>query len=536
LIFVVEEDRGRPGPIDDVIQLYRRSLDDLAATAIQGTEMGADPFFSPDGEWLAFSGPDGLKKVSLRGGAPIAIPGAGSGGTGTWLNDNHLVYTNRRDLFRLPADGGQAELLLNWAQLQKGEISIDAPNSLPNMPAFLLSLQGLDPARSAIAVWSGGALNRIASGGLMPLYLPTGHMLYQRRTKPGVNQYDAYVLQFEVSSLKVVGKEVPVLEGIRNGQLAVSATGTLAYNGRGTESVVHHLAWVELGGKAEPIQDKQQGQYYLSPRISPDGARLLYSMSHSNADSRLFVQDMATRASHMVGGIAAWEGVWTPDSRRVVFIQLNPEHTAGNLFWQAADGTGPAERLTKGDRHQQPLFVTPDGSSLVFNEQSLDTGYDLWQLSLQGDHTPRPLLQSKANEHLAAITQDGRYMAYVSDQSGRDEIWVSSFPEVQGAQQVSTEGGTGPLWAPDGKTLYYRDAAATRLFAVPVTWQPSPAFGAPMVTNGWWVNDYPWVRQYDITPDGKRFVMIVGTSTAGNEITVVQNWLEEVKRICPTGK
>jgi hypothetical protein len=203
----------------------------------------------------------------------------------------------------------------------------------------------------------------------------------------------------------------------------------------------------------------------------------------------------------------------------------------GNLYWQDADGTGSEERLTKHNRHQQPLFVTPDGATLVYNEDSPDTIYDLWQLSLRGDHTPKPLLQTRANERLANISRDRpSWMAYVSDQSGRDEIVVSSFPEGEGARQVSTEGGTAPLWAPDGNTLFYRDAAANRLFVVPVTWSPKPALGTPRVINGWWREDYAWGRNYDVSPDGKRILLIAAAAAAGNEITVVQNWFEELKR------
>jgi serine/threonine-protein kinase len=530
LVLQVEEDRGRPGPLDDMVQLYRRPMDGLTVTPIPGTEMSGAPFFSPDGEWLGLSGPGGLKKLSLRGGAPIVIPGATSGGAGTWMDDNHFIYTTRRDLFRLPADGGQAETLLTWSQLQKGEVFIGSPSAIPGTSAFLVHLEGLDPTRSALAVWSGGVFTRILTGGLMPTYLSTGHLLCLRVTRPGGNRYDANVVPFDLAQMKVTGKEIPVLEDVRFGQLAVSSTGTLAYNSRGENNTTVQLVWLDRAGSTEPIADKQVELEYSSPRVSPDGTRLLYSQGRTRADYHMFVRDLATGTTHAVGGLKAWWAAWTPDSRRVVYIQMNPEGTAGNLFWQAADGTGQADRLTTSDHHQQPLFVTPDENTLVFNEQSPGTGFDLWQLSLHGDHTPRPLLQTKANEHLAALTRDGRYMAYASDETGRDEVWVCAFPRCEGRQQVSAEGGTAPVWDRDGRTLFYRDEAATRLFTVPVTWSPAPAFGVPTVINGWWVEDAPWGRNYDITPDGKHLVMIAGTSTAGNEITVVLNWFDELKQ------
>jgi eukaryotic-like serine/threonine-protein kinase len=529
LVLAVEQDRGRPGPLDDTIQLYRPSMDDQTVMPIPGTEMCGRPFFSPDGEWLGFSGPDGLKKLSLRGGAPIAVSGA-TAGTGTWMHDNRLVYTTQRDLFRVPAGGGLAETLLSWSQLQKGEIFIEFPSAIPGTEAFLLDLAGFDSTRSTIAAWSGGVLTRVLTGGLMPIYLPTGHVLYERLTHPGGNRYDAYVVPFDLPRMRVTGTEVPVLQDVRFGQLAVSAAGTLAYNSNGDDRTTQQLVWLDRTGATAPVADKQIDLRYTSPRLSPDGARLLYAIGHDNRDARLFVRDLVTGAAHTVGGMSSWWGAWTPDAERVVYIQMNPEGTAGNLFWQSADGAGQAERLTKSDRHQQPLFVTPDGNALVFNEQSPDTGYDLWQLSLHGDHTPRPVLRTNANEHLAALTRNGRYMAYASDETGRDEIWVRVFPGGEGAQQVSTEGGTAPLWAVDGRTLFYRDAAGTRLFAVPVTWDPGPSFGPPTMVNGWWRPDTAWARNYDIAPDGKRLVLIAGTSTAGNEITIVLNWFEELKQ------
>ncbi len=540
LVLWVEEDRGRPGPIDDVLQLYRRPLADLSVLPISGTEMGGSPFFSPDGEWLGFSGPDGLMKLSMRGGAPITIQGTAAGalaGTSltqkgaTWMNDDHLVFATDRELLRLAADGGQPDVLLNWGQLEKGEVFISYPNALTGTSAFLLNLITADPTQSTIAVWSDGAAHRILRGGLNPMYLPTGHLLYLRQPKSGAIRYDAYAVPFDLSTLEISGKELPVLEDIRYGQLAVSATGTLAYNSSGAEEMTRQLTWVDRNGATEPIADKQVGQSYLSPRISPDGTRLLYALGRDNADCHLYVRDLASGASHVVGGTSTWWAVWTPDGSRVAYIHMAPESTVGNLFWQAADGTGPEERLTKSDRHQQPLFVTPDGGTLVFHEESPDTGYDLWQLSLHGDHTPKPLLQTKAGERLASLAQNHPdYMAYVSDRTGRDEIWVSPFPGCEGAQQVTVEGGTAPLWSRDGLTLFYRNAAATRLFARHVTWNPNPTFGPPEVVNGWWVKDHPWGRQYDVTPDGKSFVMIAGTSTAGNQITVVLNWFEELKR------
>jgi hypothetical protein len=195
-------------------------------------------------------------------------------------------------------DGGQPVTLLSWRKLQKGELFIGDPNALPGTSSFLLDLIGMDMTRSTIEVWSDG---------LRPMYLPTGHLLFLRLIQAGANRYDAYVVPFDLSKLKVTGKELSVLEDIRYGQLAVSATGTLAYNSSGAGETTHQLTWVDRNGAVEPIGEKLVGgSGYSSPRVSPDGTRLVYFYGRSSADARLFVRDLATGTSHVVGPPATW--------------------------------------------------------------------------------------------------------------------------------------------------------------------------------------------------------------------------------------
>jgi eukaryotic-like serine/threonine-protein kinase len=539
LVYGVAEDRGQPGPVGDVVMLYRRRLDEVDARPVPGTEFGYSPFFSPDGEWLGFTnGLDSrLMKVSLRGGAPqtlATVPGAGTRGA-VWTENDTVVYATAAALLRVPEGGGSPETLMTRPALasEKGELFFGSPRTLPGVRALLLGVDGYDPEHSTISVFSDGRREVLHTDGTLVAYLATGHILYVRPTQGQMydDWHDAFVVPFDLKTLKTTGKPVPVLERVRYGQVVVSDNGTLAYASGSTGGVRMQLAWMPRDGMPSPVDARltQRGNY-LSPRVSPDGERLLYAFGTTQAASQLFVRDLATGTMRIVAGAPSWWSTWTPDGRRIVYIHLNPEGTAGNLYWKAADGTGAEERLTTSTRHQQPLFVTPDGAFVVYQEESPDTGFDLWMLPLHGERTPRVLLRTKANEKVAILSRDGHWLAYVSDQTGRDEIWVRPFPGDEGGLQVTNDGGTDPLWARDGRTLFYMNLASTRLFAVPVSRDPNLSFGVPVTTDGSWSGAIPYGRNYDITPDGRRLIMVSGSETAGNEITVVLNWFEELKQ------
>jgi eukaryotic-like serine/threonine-protein kinase len=538
LVYGVVEDRGQPGPVGDVMTLHRRRLDDLEARPIPGTEFAYLPFFSPDGEWVGFQNARDwrLMKVSLRGGAPQAVssvPGEGA----VWTESGTIVYATDHTLLRVPESGGVPEALMTREQLAsaQGELFFRSAQRLPGTTALLVGVEGFDPDHSTISVLSGRTRRTLLTGGALVAYLATGHILYSRPTQGSQlfdDWHDALVVPFDLSSLRVTGKPVPVLEGVRLGQVAVSEAGTLAYASGATGGFTQQLTWTTRDGTTTPVDARLPAQKgnYLSPRLSPDGRRLLYSYGQTQGAAQIFVRDLVTGETRIVAGGPSWWCAWTPDGQRIVYIHLNPEGTAGNLYWKAADGMGAEERLTSASRHQQPLFVTPDGRFVAYQEESPETGFDLWLLPLEGDHAPRPLLQTKANERLGSLSPDGRFLAYVSDQTGRDEVWVRPFPDGQGAVQVSNDGETDPLWAPDGRTLFYRNLAGNRLFAAAVGRDPALSFGVPTSTAGWWSGGIPYGRNYDVTPDGRRLIVVSVSETAGNEVTVVVNWLEELRR------
>jgi len=546
LVFGIVEDKGDTGPVDDTINLFLHRFETGETKIIPGTELAYLPFFSPDGRWIGFidAGISALKKVPRIGGTPQIVHSLAEPvvGEAIWTDDDAIICATVSTLFRIPADGGTPETLLKLEDLllPKGEMFFNSIKSLPGTSALLLGVEGSGPEQSNVSVLAGGKRKPLVTGGSFPIYLSTGHLLYLIAGQPGF--YDAFVAPFDLKRLELTGKSVPVLQGIRTARnrkfsLAVSRDGILAYASGPTGGTTFEMTWLDRAGRSELVGEKQgEMERLLSPRISPDGRRLLFSRGRSNADMNLFVYDLAAGHFRILAGPEAFWSIWTPNGNRVVYTRMNPERTAVNLYWKSADGSGPEERLTKSDRFQQPLFVTKDGWLVYHEGVDPEMGVDLWMLSLEGDDMPKPLLRTRANERLASLSPDGRFMAYVSDTTGREEVYVRPFPEGEGQSQVTNGGGTGPLWAPDGQTLFYRNLTGTRLFAVPVTWDPAPSFGQPQITEGRWERESSFGRMYDISPDGKRLIMISITESAGNEITVILNWFEELKRLVSSGK
>ena len=304
-------------------------------------------------------------------------------------------------------------------------------------------------------------------------------------------------------------------------------------------------------GKEEPIAAPPRA--YLHPRLSPDGTRVVVSAADQEADLWLWDLQRATLTRLTFEAGADVFPVWTPDGRRIIFTS---DRAGGvlNVWWQAGDGAGAAERLTTSSNIQIPTGITPDGTAVVFFELTPTMSRDLLRLALDASrpstgsgrgelvepHRVTPLLQTKFDELNGIVSPDDRWLAYESDSSGRFEIYVRPFPNAGGGQwQVSTGGGTRPLWARSGKELFYLGPDGA-LLRVPVeasgaTWNAgTPAkllegryFTGGAVTAG---------RTYDVSPDGQRFLMIKapGADAPAASIIVVQHWLEELKRLVPT--
>jgi Tol biopolymer transport system component len=226
---------------------------------------------------------------------------------------------------------------------------------------------------------------------------------------------------------------------------------------------------------------------------------------------------------------------WSPDGKQLAFPAMR-SGGAVNLFWKSADGSGSAERLTTSEFAQQPFGWSPDGKMLVYH-QSLDpeSGWDIWVLPMEGDRKPEPFLETASNELQPALSPDGRWLAYVSNESGSDEIYVTTFPEPGGKWRISTDGGREPAWNPRGGELFYRDNEL--MMVVDIVTQPELRPGRPRVLfEAPYDLAPPFGRNYDVSPDGQRFVMMMSSEPGGapTQLHIVLNWFEELKRLAPT--
>jgi eukaryotic-like serine/threonine-protein kinase len=313
----------------------------------------------------------------------------------------------------------------------------------------------------------------------------------------------------------------------------VSDTGTLVYVAGGIDELTD-LVWADRAGRTEPLGEETQAAY---PTVSPDGRRVAFSATVAgNRD--IYVLEWARKARSRLTFDVALDvaPVWTPDGRRIIYSSAR-DGSGSNLYWQPADGTGTAERLTTNPNQQWPYAVTPDGQTVLYIEQGGRTSFDTYAVSLTGNRTPRPLLVTAADERRPTLSPDGKWMAYQSDESGSFEIFVRPFPEVEsGRWQVSAGGGASPVWGPNGREIFFRSGQT--IMRVEVSTSPvfEPGTPAPLVKT----NLMPDAggMQYGVAPDGKRFVLVQPHAAQGQrgQYHVVINWFEELKARVPREK
>jgi Tol biopolymer transport system component len=520
-------------------QIFVRALDELESVAVfTGRPRGL--FVSPDGQWIGFTDSGGaLKRVAVTGGPAITLAALDTSGASgaTWgPDDTIIVATNdvTTGLQRVAAAGGPLTVLTRPDRAQ-GEADHFWPEMLPGGRAVLFTITaltgGIEAAQVAVLDLQTGMRRILVRGGSHAHYVPSGHLIY---AAAGTLR----AVPFDLASGETRGTPVPVVSNVvttgKGGVNAVVArNGTLAYVSGGVEGTPRTLVWVDRRGLETLIPAPPRP--YLLPALSPDGTRVAVFANDQEHDLWLwgFGRPTLSRLT-LVPGVDVVQ-VWTPDSRRVVFTS----ERAGvrNLYWQAADSTGAVERLTESPNTQYPSAVSPDGRRLIFTEESPKTDDDVMAIELDATRTVRPLVQSPFIERNGIISPDGRWLAYESNESGRFEISVRPFPNVDGGVwQVSTTGGTRPIWARSGQELIYASPTSA-LMRVGVEPGPSWAATAPslVVKEGYFTIPGWWGRSYDISPDGQRFLMIKESGVDGNlaapSIIVVQHWVEELKRL-----
>ena len=541
------------GPVQQDSALRVRSLDSAEVATLEATTgpTSANPFVSPDGQWVGFMNvTEGtLDRVSILGGPAEPIvsiteaTGAGLAWGATWAADDTIIFgtSTESGLWRIPTDGGEAEEITRadgvnhaWPELLPGERGV----------LFTILTADLDEAQIAVADLDTGAV-RVLTPGSAPKYSATGHLVYAAAGS-------LRAVGFDLEGLEVTTGPVPVVDGIgtkTSGAVSydLSDSGTLVYvAGEPVGAGIQTVAWYGRDGLPEYVPGLDPAAYQ-SIAISPDGTRLALEIVGANEPtSKIWSFDLARQT---LGAVTDLEGgqtnpLWTPDGAGIVFTA---GRSAGadlpSLVQTNADGTGTPQQLFAGDGQVglgglAPVHWAPDGQLVAMLRQG--SRNSLFLLPPTADAAPVPLLESDADERRAALSPTGGWLAYDSNRSGRYEIYVERFPDMTDRQLVSVDGGRQPRWSPDGRELYYLDGSASRLLAVRVTIDDS-VFRAGTAEV---VVDRPFFitlarSAYDITPDGERFAAIITSAVSDPnaeetpEIQVVLNWASELETLVP---
>jgi serine/threonine-protein kinase len=532
--------------------LYLRDRGQLEPTFLRGTEGAADPVFSPDGEWIAFwSGGRTLKRVSVLGGPPqtiCALDGAPRGAS--WGADNTIVFatTTTKGLRRVAAAGGESQVLTTVDETA-GDTEHVLPEVLPGGRAVLFTAWSGAPERARIAVVSlaDGRMTTLVRGGTHARFASSGHLVFD---VGGTLR----AVRFDPARLSITGTPVPVLEGVLTtefgaAQYALSFSGTLVYVpdpvGSTTTGPVRRLAFVDRKGMAEPVK-VPPGAYQL-PRLSPDGKRIAFGSD----DGTIWIYELAggsaVRRLTLEGEGHNRFPVWSADGQRVTF-QSDREKDLG-IFWQRADGTGPAERLAKAKEETAyiPEAWSPDGAWLLYAATSKDGMAALWTFASKDGKAERfeSVISPVSTGTLpgAVFSPDGRWVAYATGELPRLAVYVQPFPPTGIKFQISKNEDLShhPVWSRNGKELFF--ISAQGLDVVPIATQPAFSFGeAVRLRGGFFVGGAPRLeRPYDISPDGQRILAVFDATDAAQsggpqvrQIQAVLNWTEELKARVPT--
>ena len=530
------------GSPDGRTRLWLRTRDQLRISPLAGTERAVDPFFSRDGSRLGFvvlgtspRSPTAVKVLSLEGGTPITVTDSlvDLGGA-AWGYDGYIYFDGRLEgdgIARVRETGGLPEPV-TLPDRAKGEAWHQQPEPLPNGKGVLFGISGggaLSQYRIGVVDLRTGT-HRVLVRGVAPRYAASGHLVYVTATGT------LMAAPFDQDKLELTGEAVALAGGVEVGavgavDLAISATGTIVYAAGPSVAGPRELVWVTREGKATPIDTAWRGADVSSLALSPDGADLAVAV-HEGGATEVASDVWIKRLNRGPARKLTFEGdvnerpAWTSDGRAVTFVSNGRSRSNLNLdlYLALADGSAPPRMLRHEAAGIEEAEYSRDGTWLVYR-----MGFDLFAVRTDRDANPIRLTATPFMESTPRLSPDGRWLAYSSNESGRWEVYVRPFPNTGTTRwQVSAAGGAEPVWSRSGAELFYK--YDDQLLAASVL--PGATFGirerhALFSVAGY--ENYFIKRTYDVSPDGKRFVMIRSPRKPPNELIVVENVFEELK-------
>jgi Tol biopolymer transport system component len=520
-------------------KLFTRRLDQPKAVELAGTEgVTFSPFFSPDGQWVAFFATGKLKKISVEGGSAVSLCDTpGGGGGGSWGEDGNIIaaLSVNAPLSRVPSAGGAPTPVTQFAQ---GEVTHRWPQILPGGKAVLFTahnrtVYGFDDATIEVMSLVDHRRKTLVRGGTFGRYSHGGHLMY-------INKGTLFAVPFDVDALAVRGTPSPVLDqvlynsGTGAAEVDVSHTGTMLYQSGGAAGGGRFTAqWLNTAGKTQPLLTKADS--YLYPRLSPDGTRLVLSAEDVWAYD--WQRDIMTRLSFS-GGVTS--PVWSPDGRYIVY------RAAQGMFWTRSDGGGKPQLLVQSKSTPVPYSFTPDGKRLAFHETG--SAFRLWTVPIESDGAglragkPEAFQQTQFNERSPSFSSDGRWLAYASDESGSYQIYVRAFPDKGGKWQISNGGGWYPVFSRNGHDLFFRTEDNRIMVAAYTAKGDFFVAEKPRIWSEKTIGDTGNNgTNFDVAPDGKRIVALMPVEApeaqqAHNHVIFLLNFADELQRKVPTGK
>jgi serine/threonine-protein kinase len=525
-------------------RLFTQRLDQQQATELPETEGADAPFFSPDGQWVAFFAENKLKKVSVSGGATTVLCNASDGMGGSWGEDEAIIAALNvaGGLSRIPANGG-APSPLTQLDRARGETTHRWPQILPAGKAVLFTthsqqVRGFDEAEIMVMSLGDRHKKTLVRGGTYGRYVPTGHLLY-------MNHGTLFAVPFDIGSLEVRGSPVSLLNQVAydisgGARFEVSHTGTLVYETGGVQGRSVNVDWLESDGKKRTFL-RTPGNYGR-PSISADGQRVAIEIADRQRS------DIWTYDSHRDAMTRlTWDGkvnqlpIWSPDGRYIVFQDQE------GLSWTRADGAGKPQPLlrTKSATVQAWSFA-PDGKRLAYFELDPATAFHLWTVPLASDGgglragQPEVFLQTPFDERHPSFSPDGRWLAYSSSESGGFQVYVRTFPDKGGKWQISSAGGFYPAWSRAGRQLFFESLDNRVMVADYTVEGDSFVPDKPRVWSETRLANLGMFKNYDLAPDGKRIVALLpaegGEVQPRHHVVFLMNFFDEVRRLAGPGK
>ncbi|MGK2856289.1 MAG: TolB family protein, partial [Thermoanaerobaculia bacterium] len=523
------------GRVDGRVVLLRRNLGESEATPIAGTDLGANPFFSPDGKWLGFSAGGKLLKIPAEGGRPFPLGDARGVGGAAWMPDGRIVFAPLYSdgLFRVSADGGTPERLSS-PDRKAGELGHWWPEPLPGgrRVVFTAFRTPIDRSRIGMLDIENKTIEWIVDGGFFARYVESGHLLYAKGRR-------IYAMPFDAESGKAKGPAVVVVDDVSvestngNATFAVSSQGTLAYVTAAAGDPVRELAWIDRSGRVTPAIPEQRR--YRGVSLSPDGRSAALTILGDSFDVWVLSFERSTLSRLTSGEKTEYDPVFSLDGRELYYVVDTPPF---DLFRVGAGAPDSGKRIFEEAATVDTYGVgaSPDGRSVVYVCTQAETGNDIFERPLDGSAPARTIRASKANELSASFSPDGNWIVYQSDETGRPEIYLEPYPGPGERVQLTADGAQNPRWAGNGEIFLRRDdglwvltprAGTTTEFE-----PPKLLFRFPFALG---VNED--LAVYDVTADGQR---IIATRTPDvlrpRQIEIVTDWVQTLPNVAPASR